>query len=206
MTKKIKIISVLMLLISNVSFYLLTIIFPTTAICSVILYAINILSILLILYTSMYIVTQKNSDKVLFNNYSTNKEYSKAVKIFENKLNIYLSGNLIKQTKFFLLNLYFKVNDLNAAFDVLNNSKWGYLKNDVIYFKILYCLYNKDLLKAKEYLVYLKNLNKNILLEQTLFCDRIINCIDNGDFSDKFYIDSNFKIVEEIYLKYEKKS
>lgn len=126
------------------------------------------------------------------------KNYGEAIEIFAKKAGTYVLYRLHINCKLYLVSLYLLDNRIDAARALLEND-WKADRRNVLFFKILVSLYDGNIDEAKrDYANLLKLKSKNLERQQQL-AERIFTCIDKNDFSDKFYLDSAYPIVKDIY-------
>lgn len=142
-------------------------------------------------------------DKKIMKKAIADREYDSAIEIFEKKSEKYFLGRLIINAKYYLLNLYFLSGQNDKGLQLLYSSSWWTYSKDVLYFKILIELKNEDYVQAEKYFNQLSK--RKYYAEQIRICQRIFDCIQRNNFEDKFYLDSKYPIVKEIYDLYNMK-
>ena len=79
---------------------------------------------------------------------------------------------------------------------------WRAYENNILFLKILVCLQEENIGQAKLYLDKLQKQKNEVLALQARYLQRIVNSIEHKDFADKFFIDSPYPIVKDIYNQY----
>ena len=156
-----------------------------------------ILSFLAMLYILL------NKDKKLFAKAINTKDYDTAIEIFKKKTETYFLGRLIINSKYLLLCLYF-MSGQNDCGKVLFSTDWRSYSKNVLYFKVLSCLLKGSIEQGEVYFKQLLKCNKKVYAAQIESCQRILNCIKQNDFTDKFYLNSVYPLVKVIYMRYNK--
>jgi hypothetical protein len=85
---------------------------------------------------------------------------------------------------------------------LLSKAKWGFLHRRIKYFEVLLNLKDNDLELARRNLDFLLSRSKKGNLAHINKIKQIFTCIDNDNFEDKFYLDSIYPIVKDVYDLY----
>lgn len=112
----------------------------------------TVLILFFIIYWIFIIILSKKyiqKDNEQFNDNFRKKLYKKMIDDQNEKLKTYFEYSMVMNTKFNLLIAYFYKGENEKAIEYLNNNRWYNFKDDVIIFKGLSYLYQKDIENAE---------------------------------------------------------
>jgi hypothetical protein len=141
----------------------------------------------------------RKRDAKLFQSYVNQKDYLTAKNVFQEKHKNYLLGGLRIIVDYYTLISCFALNDIDDARTLLIETRWGFFHRQIKYFEVLLNLKDNDLESARRNADILVGNPPKGSLNQINKMKQIFVCIDNDNFEDKFYLDSAYPIVKEIY-------
>lgn len=120
----------------------------------------------------------------------------------ENELNKNIARGFVLNTKRNLVMAYYRIGDSSTGRKLLYETKWGNYKEDVLYFFVLDCLADGDLLHAKQYYRQLcHSWDRRKRQPQIEICRRLLNNMTSKTETEASAISSIYPIVEEILKK-----
>lgn len=172
----------------------------------------NVRLVLLFIMIATVIVTliimfnRLKRDSDIYTDAVNKKNYVEAIEIFKKKANTYILYRFIINSKFYLLSLYLLDGQNDLGRELLLSTKWGAYEKNVLFFKILISLYDGKVDEAEQQFKLFSKIKSKYFSAQIDICKRMLLCIRQSDFSDKFYLNSMYPIVKDIYDRYNSKA
>lgn len=132
-----------------------------------------------------------------YEEYIKNIEYEEARQLINNRISESKYGISELRCKLMLLILELTIGNNEEARNILEQTKWGILKYDVYYHKIIFKLYDRDLEQAKvlyNKLIKINNKRKQRHQAQIDNLNKLFNYFENGVIEE---VNSQFQIIND---------
>ena len=155
--------------------------------------------ILLIIFIFNVSISMKSSSKG-FEEFYQAGDYEGGIEFYKKIYKESPNGKEKSQAAYYLMTFYFLANDLDSARDLFGDAEFGIFEDYVLYYDILFDLYDGMVGDAREKYNRFMDLNRNELAERKNILNQIFDFID--DKIDTINIKSDYPIIKDIIERY----
>ena len=155
--------------------------------------------ILLIIFIFNVSISMKSSSKG-FEEFYQAGDYEGGIEFYKKIYKESPNGKEKAQAAYYLMTFYFLANDLDSARELFGDAEFGIFEDYVLYYDILFDLYDGMVGDAREKYNRFIDLNRNELAEKKNILNQIFDFID--DKIDAINIKSDYPIIKDIIERY----